>query len=337
MRGLQSTISEEALLALMSEAGIPGMSAALVADGEVIWDVALGVSNRDSNAPVTAETVFEAASLTKPVVAFATLRLVERGTIDLDTPLWTYAPYERLAHDERGRRITARHVLSHTTGLPNWARDEPLATSRDPGTRWGYSGEGFVFLQHALESITGRPLQGVLEREVFSPFEMTNSSVIWRDDYDRTAATGHDADGAPVEKRWPGPTRDAANAAASLHTTAGDYGRFLAAVLEGRGMQPRTLIEMLSPVAQVEQRRGGEEHAVNLQWGLGWGLQNGDRSTAFWHWGDNGTFRCFAIGYPTRRSGLVYLTNSENGLTIAEDLVSRFFPDTHHAIRWLDY
>jgi CubicO group peptidase (beta-lactamase class C family) len=329
----QSSTDEEALAALMSEAGIPGATIAFVADGDVIWDAAIGVSNAGSGTPVTATTVFEAASLTKPVVAYATLRLVERGAIDLDAPLRSYLKYERLEHDARSHSMTGRHVLSHTTGLPNWARGDQLATRVAPGERWGYSGEGFVYLQHVLEVVTGLSLQELLDREVFEPLEMTNSSVIWRPAFDVTAATGHDEEGDPVEKRRP----DRGNAAASLHTTAIDYGRFLAAVLEGRGLEPRTVIEMLSPASQVEQARGGEEHALNLQWGLGWGLQNGDRSTAIWHWGDNGTFRCYVIGYPSQRSGLVYFTNSENGLSIAEDLVSRFFPDSHHAVRWLSY
>ncbi|MDX1579870.1 MAG: hypothetical protein R3266_15405, partial [Gemmatimonadota bacterium] len=82
---------------------------------------------------------------------------------------------------------------------------------------------------------------------------------------------------------------------------------------------------------------GGEEHARHLQWGLGWAIQNGERSNAIWHWGDNGTFRCFVIAYPSQGRGLVYFTNSQNGLSIADDLVSRFFEDSHHAIRWLDY
>ncbi|MCG8469221.1 MAG: hypothetical protein MJB57_13610, partial [Gemmatimonadetes bacterium] len=92
-----------------------------------------------------------------------------------------------------------------------------------------------------------------------------------------------------------------------------------------------------SPVAQVEQARGGREHAVHLQWSLGWGLQNGDLRNSIWHWGDNGTFRCYVIGYPSQGRGLVYFTNSENGLAIAEELVGRYHVDTHHALRWLDY
>ncbi len=329
----QSSTGEAALRELIDGANIPGLSIAVVADGEVVWNAALGVTNAQTRSPVTPETVFEAASLTKPVLAYVALRLVDSGALDLDTPLWDLLEYPRLQHDLQSRPMTARHVLSHTTGLPNWARDRALETDRPPGERWGYSGEGFVYLQRVLEELTGESLDELARREVFEPLGMTSSSLVWRPDYDRLAASGHDPAAHPVEKQKP----TESNAAYSLHTTAVDYGQFLAAVMEGRGLRPETVVEMLSPVSQVAEPRGGAEHALNLQWGLGWGLQNGDRSTAIWHWGDNDTFRCFVIGYPSLRRGLVYFTNSENGLGIAEDLVSRFLRDTHHAIRWLDY
>ncbi len=330
--GLVAQAGDEAFLTqLMAEAEIPGISVAFVSGGEVAWSAELGVANAETGAPVTPETVFEAASLTKPVVAYAVLRLVERGEFDLDTPLWSMLPYPRLEHDERSRAITARHVLSHTTGLPNWGGD-PLEMSRTPGLRWGYSGEAFVYLQRVLEDLTGTSLAELVRREVFEPLGMTSSSLVWRPEYEPTAAVPHDLVGRPLPKGKPSD----ANAASSLHTTATDYGRFLGAVLEGRGLEGRTVVEMLSPASQVTSG-GSSEHARNLQWGLGWGLQNGDRLNSIWHWGDNGTFRCFVIAYPLQQSGVVYFTNSENGLAIAEEVVSRYFRDTHHSIRWLDY
>ena len=128
---------------LMREAGIPGMSIALFGRDGIEWKAAIGVRDAETGAPVVTTSVFEAASLSKPVVAYAVLHMVDRGEIDLDAPLWDLLPYDRLAHDERGRQITPRQVLTHTTGLPNWG-DTPLEFVRDPGTAWGYSGEGFV-------------------------------------------------------------------------------------------------------------------------------------------------------------------------------------------------
>ena len=325
-------VSDEAFLeGLMREGDIPGLSIAVVSRGAIVWDTALGVADAETGRRTARETVFEAASLTKPVVAYAALKLVERGVLDLDTPLWESLSYPRLEHDPRSRRITARHVLSHTTGLPNWGGD-PLQMNRAPGEQWGYSGEGFVYLQRVIETVTGEPLADFVQREVFEPLGMSSSSLVWRAEYEQTSATPHNVMAEPVPKGRP----EEANAAASLHTTAVDYARFLAAVLQGNGLAGRTVVEMLSPVSQVEGW-GPAENAVHLQWGLGWGIQNGDLRNSIWHWGDNGTFRCFVIAYPSEERGLVYFTNSENGLSIAEAVVSRFFTDTHHSIRWLDY
>lgn len=321
----------DTLRALMRAAEIPGLAIARVREGSVEWVDVYGVKRADSPEPVIGETVFEAASLSKPVFAYAVLRLAERGELDLDRPLWDLLPYPRLEHDRRARRITPRMVLTHMSGLPNWG-GTPLELSHDPGARWSYSGEGFVFLQRALEEGTGLTLNELVRREVFEPLGMERSSYVWRPAYDTLAATGHDLIGELREKRKP----SEGNAAASLHTTAGEYARFLAAVLDGEGLGEATGREMLTGRAAVRGFAAGEP-VDGLEWGLGWGIQYGDRGKAIWHWGDNGFFRCFVIGYPESGDGLVYFTNSQNGLAIAEEVLSAFFPDTHHAVDYLDY
>src|SRR5688500_14016344 len=112
---------EQMIPHLMTEADIPGLSVALIRDSKIIWTHGFGVTNSETKAPVNASTVFEAASLTKPVFAYAVLRLVDSGKLDLDTPLVKYLPgrYD-VGDDSRLDQITARHVLSHTTGFPNW-------------------------------------------------------------------------------------------------------------------------------------------------------------------------------------------------------------------------
>ncbi len=317
---------------LMEAAEIPGMSVAWIEDGHVAWTEAFGVRDAATGVPVTPMTIFEAASLSKPVVAYAVLRLVARGELDLDAPLWDAEGYERLAHDERARRITARMVLTHTTGLPNWG-GTPLELDRDPGTAWGYSGEGFVFLASMVQRRTGVSLNELVAREVFEPLGMRRSSFVWQPAYDSTTAAPHDLLARAQTKRHP---TGEGNAAASLHTTAGDYARFVSAVLAGEGLPSDLASEMLHPAVQVG-RWGTKEPNPNLHWGLGWGLQAGDEHTAIWHWGDNGNFRCFVIAYPERGDGLVYFTNSNSGLAIAEELVSLAFQDTHWSIRWLDH
>lgn len=321
-----------AILGFMESARVPGLQLATVEGGAVADWTALGLVNANEDRPVSDETIFEAASLSKPVAAYVAFRMVDRGELDLDTPLWTILEYPRLAHDERARSITPRMVLSHTTGLPNWGGD-PLELNAGPGEAWGYSGEGFVYLQRAMETLSGRSLQEMAAAEVFEPLGMDASSYVWRDSYDALKATGHDDLGRPGDGiRKPGD----ANAASSLHTTAKDYAHFLAAVLRGDGLSEASHAAMIQ-IASDADARGPEETYPYVAWGLGWGIQDGDRGRSIWHWGDNGVFRAFVIGYPEKQDGLVYFTNSEAGLSMAEDLLSLFFDDSFWAVRWLDY
>src|ERR1051326_7147457 len=132
---------EEAMPALMAQASVPGVSVASVSDGAVAWQSGFGVRRAGAPDPVTAETLFQAASLSKPVFAYAVLDFARDGLLDLDIPLTAYLPEPFVEDDELLHQVTARHVLSHTTGWPNWRpRGEPLHREASPGERFGYSG-----------------------------------------------------------------------------------------------------------------------------------------------------------------------------------------------------
>jgi len=321
---------------IMQRADVPGLQLAFMEAGEVTVTAAFGYADTETATPVTVTTVFEAASLSKPVFAYAVLRMVDRGEWNLDEPLWNILKYERLAHDERARVLTTRHVLTHTTGLPNWAwGDTPLEFDVNPGTRWGYSGEGFVYLQRAVEARTGLTLEQIGMREVFEPLGMTSTHYLWIEPYDTLAAIPHDDLGFPASRRMPG----SGNAAGSLHTTATDYLRFVTAIMRGEGLEPATRDAMLTPGADLTGAVWGDEPEpkAHLFWGLGWGLQQGRRGRSFWHWGDQGTARCFVIAYPETEDALVYFTNSANGLAIGPAILELAFDDDHWPLRWLEY
>ena len=185
---------EQTIPALMTEADIPGLSIALIRDSKLIWTHEFGVANTETKAPVNGNTVFEAASLTKPVFAYAVLKLVDSGKLDLDTPLVKYLPgrYD-VGDDPRLNQITARHVLSHTTGFPNWRPRgaETLKIYFTPGHHFSYSGEGFVYLAKVVAHITGEPTNAFVKRTVFDPLDMKSSSLIWRNDYESLKAFNH--------------------------------------------------------------------------------------------------------------------------------------------------
>jgi CubicO group peptidase (beta-lactamase class C family) len=322
---------------LMQKSNVPGVSIALIRHGKMIWVHGFGVTETGTSHPVTGETVFEAASLSKPVFAYGVLKLVEQGKLGLDVPLTTYVPKPYIPGDQRLAKITARIVLSHRTGFPNWRDGESLPIYFTPGERFSYSGEGYIYLQRVVEQITGKPLHEYMTEAVFTPLGMANSSYVWRPDFDALTATGHDRDGKPTPLWKP----KEAGAASTLNTTAKDYARFLEAILNRKGLKPAMLREMetpqiaLDPECRICIKRQPNELSRNLFWGLGWGIQHTDQGEAIWHWGDNGAFKCFVMAEPRTKSGAIMFANSENGLQIAEPIIDQAMGMTSPAFAWL--
>lgn len=326
---------------LMANAKVPGLAIALVTDTGLAWQATFGLANARTREPVGPDTVFEAASLSKPVFAYAVLQLVDAGLLALDTPLVQYLPggYD-VGDDPRLARMTARHVLSHRSGFPNWrAGGAPLTMHFTPGERFSYSGEGFVYLARVVERLTGESLEHTVKRLVFEPLGMGHSSFLWQDHHAQRKVSGHDARGEPQGQR----RFATANPAASLSTTAPDFGRFLIAVLNGERLKPDTAAQMLRSQVQVGPSissigRPGAPLSAEVSWGLGWGLQQRDGDEAFWHWGDNGNSKAFAVVSRTQRRGLVYFANSVNGLAIAPDLAALALGEGRQpGLAWLDY
>lgn len=322
---------ESALPSLMEKAGVPGLSLAVVRDGELLRARGFGTTSAAGGREVDGNTVFGAASLTKPVVAYAVMKMADAGEIDLDRPLAEYLSYPDLAHDPRAKRITGRMVLSHSTGLPNWRPGrwsddpQPLTTEFEPGSRWQYSGEGFVYLQRVVERLTGEPLDRLLRRLVFEPLGMSTSSLLWEERFEAAYAMPHREDLTPRDDRRP---REPL-AAGTLHTTAIDYARFLIAVMDGEGLAAGTLAAILEP--RVEVRPG-------VHWGLGWGLESAATGDAIWQWGHDPGYRAFAIAVPERRFGAVFFSNSDNGMLLLERIVEGTLGGRDHpALAHLDY
>lgn len=315
---------------LIALAEVPAISIAVIQDGRVFWRGAFGTVNDSARTPADTLTVFEAASLSKPLFAYIVMRLADRQQFDLDRPLAELLEYPRLAHDPRYRHITARMVLSHGTGLPNWGRDT-LTLRFDPGTGYQYSGEGFVYLQRTLERVTGLTLEELATREVFDPLGMTRSSYVWQDRFEGNAAYAKDW----AWRVGPISRYTAANAAYSLVTTAGDYAKFVVAVLNGTGLSPKMWREHLSPVRPVHQPWRPDLDDAHIRYGHGWGIQDGRAGPAIFHSGYNGRrFRAWVQAYPSGKTGIVYLASGDEGDTFAAELVSRVVADEHWALQW---
>ena len=330
----------------MAEFSVPGLSAAFVRGGEMLAEMAFGVRCIETQEPVTQATYFEAASLTKPMVACLALQLCAQGLMELDRPLACHLSVPYLPDDARSVQITLRHVLSHSTGFPNWRKaSEPLRTHFEPGNRFSYSGEGFVYLSHAIEEILGQPLADALRTRIIEPIGLQECVFTWEDGQRADVAVGHNARSEPQAKRaWP-----LVNPAASLHCSSRDFARFM-----------RELMRALhgeSPLLHVETTRGMFHRQVPVNglppwseswpdgevvseervgWGLGWGIQIYDERDWIWHWGDNGCYRAFALGTPESGDGVVILTNSENGQRVIRPILEAIAGPNLPALDWLD-
>ncbi|MEO5684317.1 MAG: serine hydrolase domain-containing protein [Chitinophagaceae bacterium] len=333
--------AQQNLDTVFKKANITGVQLLVSENGqEKTWYY--GKRSADETARIDGATVFQAASLSKLVLAYITMRLADRKIISLDTPLYRYYVYERIKADTAARKITARMVLHHTSGFPNWASNPTakqwhtsvLKTNFTPGSSWSYSGEGFMYLQFAVESVMKKSLEQIAREEVFIPLKMPSSSFLWRPSFADNGAYGHDKTGANTGR--PEPFLPAA--AYSLLTTAADYNRFLLALITGKGLSNQMLQLMLADAVPVKKPGSSQDEAADhISWGLGAGIQKNEAGTAIWHWGDNGDFKCFFMVFPAQKKSLVYFTNSANGLNVMQDVLNFYFgKNTWWALQWLD-
>ncbi len=315
---------EGLLPALMKEFHVPGVSVALVSRQGLAWSKSAGILCAGRDQPVTRETLFEACSMSKPVFAYLVMKLVEAGRLGLDIPLSRYLEDPSLLGQPGASLITARMVLSHTTGLPNWRKGGeeklgPLPVWYRPGSKFGYSGEGMFYLQRVVEKLTGEPLDALSRRMLFEPLGLAHASYIWTPALDPGLASGHEESGSLRQK-----TRYVhANSGYSLYVSADDYARFLFEMMKADrsaawSVSQASVDEMLSPQTGLAERepieRPGTGKGFAAYWGLGWSLNETASGWIAHHSGANSSgFRCFSQFNPAKGTGLVIMTNGLGG------------------------
>lgn len=320
---------------LLKETGTPGLSLAIIRDGNMTWNKGFGVKNTTTGEPVDVNTTFEAASVSKTVFAYAIMKLCEKKVLNLDTPLTQYYP-ELFAHgDPRLLTITARQVLSHKTGLPDWRSGEhPMTFLFDPGTNFSYSGEGYYLLQTVVTHLMGKAYPepcGTYENDlrvcatdigdymkttILTPFEMTSSSYLWTEQLGKNAAAAHGVDGKMFSKKHQDATDLARYAAAGgLLTTAKDYSKFVISLFTSKDNHPfrlstASISEMVRPQVKLPADQDIDECT---SWGLGWGIQERPSGNLIVHSGGQSGFRSLTMVSLEKKSGFVALTNGDNG------------------------
>lgn len=324
---------------IMRERAVPGVSIAIISDGQLIWQRSFGVSDATTQHRVDAHTVFEAASVSKTVFAYMALKLCERDTLRLDAPLTESSKTRFVENDRRIDRVTARQALSHTTGFPDWRSATLLKFDTDPGKRFNYSGEGYFYLQSVITDLVGRRhatpcgrYEGDLEvcatdfdemmrRSLLDPLGMKESGYQWREPWERIAARPHDIKGQPLPKKKPNAADIARyGAVGELRTTPADYAKFLLAVLNrSRGdalLDGPMWTEMIRPQVKLDP-------AVKIDgansWALGWAVQERSTGPVILHSGGQAGFRALTMASVERKSGFVIFTNSDSGGFVCDD------------------
>lgn len=303
--------------------GVPGLSVAVVAPGEPVWTGAHGVADAAGGRPVTADTVFQAASISKPVTALGVLRLVAEGRLDLDADVNSYLRtwQVRAAAGDWRPRVTLRQLLSHTAGttvhgFPGYRRGTPRPTLLQvldglppansapvrvdtlPGAQFRYSGGGTSVVQLVMEEVTGEPFAVLMRRLVLEPLGMARSAYGAPVD-EAAAALGHRTGGAPVEGGWHVYPE---LAAAALWTTPADLARVVAGVQAGLAGAPGALLPRALAREAVRPQSGSG-------FGIGWEVAGG----MFRHTGGNEGYRCVLTGAVAGGHGAVAMTNSDDG------------------------
>ena len=305
--------------AWLKELKVPAMGIGIIRDGKLREVSVYGELKKGVPAPYN--SIFNVASLTKPVVAMLTLKLVSSGQWQLDEPLAKYWTDPDVASDPRSKKLTTRHVLSHQTGFTNWRWNNPskkLEFFFEPGTKFQYSGEGLEYLRKAIEKKFKMPIDKLADSLVFKPLKMRDTWMGWNAAIDESRfAFWHDKDG---NNAYHDHKTTHASAADDLNTTIEDYGKFCVAVLNGFGLKQELLEEMMKPQSTIRDR----DHM-----GLGWELitELGEqKESVILHSGSDRGVNTLAILAPATKSGLIIFTNSDIGHTTYEKLIPELLP-----------
>ncbi|MHC2990181.1 beta-lactamase [Pontibacter sp. HJ8] len=357
---ITATALDKKIQALVKAANVQGLAITVFNNKQPVYKKTFGYKRLDTKEPIRTSTNFYGASLSKAVFAVLVMKLVEEGVLDLDKPLqeylprpiYTYTPqtkwhdnYSDLEQDTLYKKITARMCLAHTAGFPNWRwfeEDQKLRVKYEPGARYSYSGEGLVYLQVVLEKMTGKPLETLMQEKLFLPLGMKRSSYTWQPAFETDYVLGHKTNGELYEKD----KDNEARSASTLETTLDDYTLFLQAVLRNKLLKPATSKEMFSPQIRISsvkqfgplsQRDTTTNDAIALSYGLGWGLLQSPHGTGAFKEGHSDGFQHYSILFPEQGTGILILSNSDNGHSIFKELLETALGDTYTPWFWQNY
>jgi CubicO group peptidase (beta-lactamase class C family) len=335
---------------LMKREGVQGMALAVIEAGKVVHVAAYGRRNVERDLPLTTETIMYGASLTKTAFAYMVLQLVDEGRLDLDAsvadllprPLPEYEDYADLAGDDRWRALTPRILLTHTSGFANFRwleEDQRLRFHHDPGSRYGYSGEGFYILQLILEQALRLDVGKEMQARVFDRFGMPNTSMSWRPDFAKNLADGYGLDGSME----PHDERSSVSAAGSMDTTIADQARLWAGIVRGDGLSEASRAELVRPQVPITSphqfptlatKIEPKNAEIGLAAGLGLVTFRDTSGPAWFKGGHNDWTGNMVICLESGKRCVVLLANDVRAERIYPEIVRRILGETKMPWTW---
>lgn len=295
---------------------IPALGIGFIKEGKIEQLSVFG--ELETNKPAPINTIWNVASMTKPITAIVALKLINTGKWDLDEPIYKYYNDTDIANDPRAKLLTARIILSHQTGFPNWRgnnKDGKLYFEFDPGTKYQYSGEGYEYLRKAIEKRSKKSLEQLASELIFKPLKMKDTRFIWDDKMDSTRfAKWHNEKGGLYETQQ----NKTANAADNLLTTVEDYSKFLVHILNGAGLSDKLYKEMIADQVRINDYK---------HFGLGWWVDeniNENKDFALVHGGDDIGVHTIAFIVPKTKQALLIFTNCDNGTNAFAEILVKF-------------
>ncbi|MFK5893550.1 MAG: serine hydrolase domain-containing protein [Pseudomonadota bacterium] len=310
----------------MSTMDIPGLSIAIINDSQVVYHRVKGFADKENKLAVTKQTIFEIASISKPVFAYFVMTFVEQGKLDLDKPLYQYMPYADIAYDERYKKITARMVLSHRTGFPNWredAKDDKLKIMFEPNSQYSYSGEGYQYLALVLKHIEHadwKGLERLFQKQVAQPLGLVHTVFIQTPYTRKHKAQPYDQDGHLIDWEndyWYKKGDGIILAAATVHSDPLDFAKWMIAVMKKKGLKPSSYNELFKLHSLIE-----ENAIYKVYYTLGLVKPEIPLTDIFLHGGNNQGFTSYMALSPSKKWGYIVMTNSEYGEQLGMELLT---------------